>query len=160
MAVTGVNPMTIAAAQRGLGGDALVLAADAGRIEDADTLVDAVRRRFGRIDSLVVNAGVGVYAPFEAFDETMYDRVMDVNLKGAFFTIQRCLALFDRGGAIVVNISVSAHIGMAGSSVYAASKAGLISLARTLLPDLLPRGIRINALSPGPVDTPLYAKLG
>ncbi len=122
-------------------------------------MVAAVHHRFGRIDSLFVNAGIGIFAGFDTFQESLYDRVMGVNLKGGFFTIQRALPLFDRGGAIILNTSVSAHVGMANSSFYAASKAGLISLARTLLPDLLPRGIRINALSPGPVETPIYGKL-
>lgn len=159
VAITGVNPKTLAEAQRRLGNEVLVVAADASRLADVDAVVAAVRERFGRIDSLFVNAGVGVFAPLEQFDEATYDRVMDINLKGAFFMIQRALPLFDRGGAIILNTSVNAHVGLPNSSVYAASKAGLISLARTLLPDLLPRGIRTNALSPGPVETPIYGKL-
>jgi NAD(P)-dependent dehydrogenase (short-subunit alcohol dehydrogenase family) len=99
-------------------------------------------------------------APVEAWDEAGWDRTFDINLKGPYFLIQALLPLFGNPASIILNTSINARIGMPTSSVYSASKAGLISLARTLSGELLGRGIRVNAVSPGPVATPIYDKLG
>ncbi|MBO0935183.1 SDR family oxidoreductase [Fibrella sp. HMF5335] len=114
------------------------------------------------VDVLFVNAGVATFAPLEHMTEATFDHNMDVNFKGAFFSIQAVLPLMREGGSIVLNTSVNAHMGMAGASAYGASKAALVSLARNLSAELLPRKIRVNAVSPGPVGTPLFttAKLG
>ena len=98
--------------------------------------------------------------PLEAWDPAGFDRSMDINLRGPFFLIQALLPWLANPSSLVLNTSINAHIGMPTSSVYAATKAGLLSLARTLSGELIGRGIRVNAVSPGPVSTPLYGKLG
>jgi NAD(P)-dependent dehydrogenase (short-subunit alcohol dehydrogenase family) len=107
-----------------------------------------------------INAGVAELRPIENWDEAAFDRTLSINLKGPYFLLQALLPLLANPSSVVLNTSVNAHIGMPTSSVYAASKAGLISLARTLSGELIGRGIRVNAISPGPVATPLYGKLG
>jgi NAD(P)-dependent dehydrogenase (short-subunit alcohol dehydrogenase family) len=138
----------------------LVVRADVAKLADIDKLFAAVRAKFGRIDVLFVNAGIGKFVPFEAVTEELYDTVLDINLKGAYFTIQKALPLLADGASIVLNASINAHIGMANSSVYAASKAALISLARTLSAELVGRNIRVNVISPGPVTTPIFGRMG
>jgi NAD(P)-dependent dehydrogenase (short-subunit alcohol dehydrogenase family) len=125
-----------------------------------DELFAAVKDRFGRLDVLFVNAGVGKFAPLEETDEALFDQIMDINLKGAYFTIQKALPLLNDGASVILNASVVAHIGFPNSSVYSASKAALLSLARTLSAELVGRGIRVNAVSPGPVETPIFGKMG
>src|SRR3546814_2363745 len=101
-----------------------------------------------------------LFRPLDAWDEASFDRSLAINLKGPFFLVQALLPLLANPSSIVLNTSINARIGMPNSSVYAASKAGLISLARTLSGELIGRGIRVNAVSPGPVTTPIYGKLG
>jgi NAD(P)-dependent dehydrogenase (short-subunit alcohol dehydrogenase family) len=112
------------------------------------------------LDAVFINAGVGDFRPIEAFDETGFDRTIAINLKGPYFLIQALLPILSNPASIVLNTSINARIGMPNSSVYAASKAALISLARTLSGELIGRGVRVNAVSPGPVNTPIYGKLG
>jgi NAD(P)-dependent dehydrogenase (short-subunit alcohol dehydrogenase family) len=109
---------------------------------------------------LFVNAGVADLRAVGAWDESGFDRSLAINFKGPFFLIQALLPIFANPASIVLNTSVNAHIGMANTSVYGASKAALLSLARTLSGELVGRGIRVNAISPGPIRTPLYDKLG
>jgi NAD(P)-dependent dehydrogenase (short-subunit alcohol dehydrogenase family) len=111
--------------------------------------------RFGRIDVFFVNAGVGGFVPIEDATEDYWDRVHNINLKGSFFAIQKALALMSPGSAIVLCGSVGHRKAIHGNSVYAASKAGLRALARTLGLELIGRGIRVNIVSPGPIDTPI-----
>jgi NAD(P)-dependent dehydrogenase (short-subunit alcohol dehydrogenase family) len=158
--ISGRDQKTLTEVARELGPDALVVRADVAHLADIDKLFAAVRAKFGRIDVLFVNAGIGKFSPLEAVTEEFYDAILDVNLKGAFFTIQKALPLLADGASIVLNTSINAHIGMPNSSVYAASKAGLLSLARTLSAELVGRNIRVNAISPGPVTTPIYGRLG
>ena len=107
-----------------------------------------------------INAGTARFAAFADVDEALWDQTFDTNVKGAYFQLQALLPRLNSGASIVINGSINAHIGMPNSSVYAASKAALISLARTLSAELLPRGVRVNVVSPGPIATPLYGKLG
>jgi len=158
--VTGTNPATIAEAQAALGPATPVLKSDAGNLAHQKALAAAVAEAFGKLDVLFVNAGIAQLAPVEAWDEAAWDRTFDINLKGPYFLIQALLPIFGNPASIVLNTSINARIGMPTSSVYSASKAGLISLARTLSGELLGRGIRVNAVSPGPVTTPIYDKLG
>ena len=109
---------------------------------------------------MFINAGTAQFAAFSDVDEALWDRSFATNVKGAYFLIQALLPVLAPGAAIVLNGSINAHIGMPNSSVYAASKAALISLAKTLSAELLPRGVRVNVVSPGPIETPLYGKLG
>lgn len=160
VAITGKNPATLEAAQKELGSEVLVIASDASDVAAQKQVATTLEKAFGGLDVLFVNAGVVDMRPLEEFDGDAFDRSFAINLKGPYFLIQALLPLFANPTSIVLNGSVNAHIGMANSSVYAATKAGLISLVRTLSGELLPRGIRVNAVSPGPISTPLYSKLG
>lgn len=112
------------------------------------------------LDALFINAGIARMAPFTDVDESSWDQIFNTNVKGAYFLIQALLPVLKPGASIVLNGSINAHLGMPNTTVYAASKAALISLAKTLSAELLPRGVRVNVVSPGPVHTPLYGKLG
>jgi NAD(P)-dependent dehydrogenase (short-subunit alcohol dehydrogenase family) len=158
--IFGRNQETLDATAANLGHNVLAIQGDVTSLADLDGLYAATREQFGRIDILFVNAGIAKMGPIDVVSEADFDQVMDVNLKGAYFTIQKALPLFQQGGAIILNTSINASIGMPTTSVYAASKAALSSLVRTLSADLLERGIRVNAVSPGPVATPIYARLG
>ncbi|CAM5764184.1 short-chain dehydrogenase [Labrys miyagiensis] len=160
VAVTGTNPETLEAARRELGEGALVIKADASDVAGQKQVADTLEQAFGGLDILFVNAGIALLKPIEAWTEIDYDRVFAINVKGPYFLIQALLPILANPASIVLNTSVNAHIGMPNSSVYAASKAALQSLIRTLSGELIGRGIRLNAVSPGPVATPLYGKLG
>ena len=160
VAITGSNPTTLEAAGKALGPGALVVASDAGQVAPQAALVRTVGQAFGGLDILVVNAGVADLRPLEQWDETAVDRSLAINFKGPFFLIQALLPLFATPASIVLNTSINAHIGMPTSSIYAASKGALLTLAKTLSGELISRGIRVNAVSPGPIATPLHEKLG
>lgn len=160
VAVTGTNPETLEAAHRELGEGALVIKADAADIAGQSLVAATIKEAFGGLDILFVNAGIALLKPLEAWDEAGFDRLFNINVKGPYFLIQALLPLFANPASIVLNTSVNAHVGMPNSSVYGASKAALQSLIRTLSGELIGRGIRLNAVSPGPVSTPLYGKLG
>src|SRR4051812_19226895 len=160
VAVTGASPAGIEATRAELGDGVTVIRADAGDVAGQRSIAEAVGRALGGLDVLFVNAGVGDFRPLERWDEAGFDRSVAVNLKGPFFLIQALLPFLANPASIVLNTSINAHIGMPSSSVYAATKAGLLSLARTLSGELLPRGIRVNAISPGPIATPLHGKIG
>jgi NAD(P)-dependent dehydrogenase (short-subunit alcohol dehydrogenase family) len=158
--ITGRDEVTLAAARATLGERALAIANDAGSVGAARQLAYRLTEEGIRLDAVFVNAGIAKFAPFADVDEAMWDQSFDINVKGAFFQIQALTPLLNEGASIVLNGSINAHIGMPASSVYAASKAALISLAKTLSTELLPRGVRVNVISPGPVTTPLHAKIG
>jgi NAD(P)-dependent dehydrogenase (short-subunit alcohol dehydrogenase family) len=160
VAVTGRNPATLEAARKELGSEVLVIPSDAGSAADQKKLAETIRQSFGNLDALFLNAGTAELRPIEQWDEVGFDRSFALNLKGPFFLVQALLPVFANPASIVLNTSVNAHIGMPGTTVYAATKAALLSLARTLSGELVNRGIRVNAVSPGPVSTPLYGKLG
>ena len=128
--------------------------------EQLDRLMDEVRRRFGRLDVLFVNAGIGEFVPFAEATEEHFDRIFDTNVKGAYFTIQKALPLLTRGASVILNSSIAGLKGIPANSVYSASKAAVRSLARTLSADLVDRGIRVNVISPGPVTTPIFERAG
>ena len=114
-----------------------------------------IKERFGRIDALFVNAGVAKLVPFEQVSEQLFDETIDINMKGVFFTVQKAIPLMPRGSAIVLNASINAHLGMPGTTVYGATKAAVINMAKTLSAELLEKGIRVNAVSPGPIVSAL-----
>lgn len=159
VAITGSNPTSLDAARKELG-EVLAIRADAGKVADQATVVHAIGAGFGGLDIAFLNAGVGDFRPLAQWDEAGFDRSIAVNLKGPFFLVQALLPILANPASIVLNTSINAHIGMPNSSVYAATKAGLISLARTLSGELIGRGIRLNAISPGPIATPLHGKIG
>jgi NAD(P)-dependent dehydrogenase (short-subunit alcohol dehydrogenase family) len=159
--ITGRDQQSLDEAKREIGGgDVLAVRSEASNLTDIDKLFTAVKETFGHIDVLFINAGVGKFAPIEAVTEESFDLIMDVNFKGAYFTIQKALPHLNDNASIILNASINAHIGMPNSSVYAASKAALITLARTLSAELVGRGIRVNAISPGPIATPILNRLG
>lgn len=160
VAITGTSADKLAAAKAQLGGNVLTIQADAGDVAAQRAIADTVAKEFGKLDALVVNAGVADFRPIEAFDVEGFDRSFAVNVKGPYFLIQALLPILANPASIVFNGSINARIGMPNSSVYAATKAALISLARTVSGELIGRGIRANVVSPGPVATPLYGKLG
>src|SRR5438093_9647645 len=130
------------------------------RVPEITTAMDQIKKKFGRIDALFVNAGIGKFVPFEAVTEEFFDETMATNLKGAFFTIQKAVPLLSRGAAVVLNASINAHMGMPNSSVYGASKAAVVNLAKTLSADLLQHGVRVNVVSPGPVAPAILDRMG
>jgi NAD(P)-dependent dehydrogenase (short-subunit alcohol dehydrogenase family) len=140
--------------------DITVLQADSASLADLDRLVTQLKAQAGRLDVLFVNAGIGEFRSLEEASEAHWDRIMDVNLKGAFFLAQKALPLLGQGASVVFTTSVVDRKGFPGTAAYSASKAGLAGLARVLAVELAPRGIRVNSLAPGPIDTPIHAKLG
>jgi NAD(P)-dependent dehydrogenase (short-subunit alcohol dehydrogenase family) len=160
VAITGTNPSTLDAARKQLGPEALVLASNAADPAAQKILASEIQSKFGGLDILFVNAGVVDMRPIDKFDPDAFDRSFAINVKGPFFLIQSLLGVFANPASIVLNASVNAHIGMPNTTVYGASKAALLSLTRTLSGELISKGIRVNAISPGPISTPLYSKLG
>lgn len=154
--VTGRTRGRVDAAVDQLGPGASGVVADAADLGAVDALMETVRDRHGRLDSLFANAGTGTFLPFEDITETEFDRAADVNLKGVFFTVQKALPLLADGGSIVLNASWTLHRGNSVLTLYSATKAAVHNLARTLAPALAPRGIRVNSISPGYIDTPMY----
>lgn len=160
VAITGKNPENLETARRELGNEVLVITSDASDVSAQMIMAQTVREAFGELDVLFVNAGIAELRPIEQWDEAGFDRSFAINVKGPFFLIRALLPVFGNPASIVLNSSVNAHIGMPNTTVYAASKAALLSLTRTLSGELITRGIRVNAISPGPISTPLYSKLG
>ena len=163
VAITGRDAETLQSAAAELGElalprDLVALQADVTVAEDLDRVMSEVRRSFGRLDVLFVNAGIAEFVPFDGATEEHFDRIFDTNVKGAYFTIQKALPLLAPGASIILTGSISGLIGMPGSSVYAASKAALRSFARTISADLVDRGFRVNVISPGPVTTPIFSR--
>lgn len=156
--ITGRDETTLAKAQAELG--AVAIRNDAGTVASARALADALTERRIMLDAVFINAGVAKFAGLADAEEALWDEIFDINVKGVFFQLQALLPLLNPGASIVLNGSINAHIGMAGTSIYGASKAALISFAKTLSAELVPRGVRVNVVSPGPVTTPIYGKLG
>lgn len=143
-----------------LGEGSYAVLADVSKKADLEALPHKIEEQVGKIDILFVNAGIAFFAPVDQVDEAFFDQTFDVNVKGAYFSIQKLLPIFNDNGSIILNASIAANVGMAGASVYAASKAAVLSFARTLSAELVERGIRVNSISPGPISTPLYGKMG
>lgn len=158
--VTGSNPATLASARDALSPEVVVLQADARHIASADVVADELRSRFGRVDAVVLNAGIGRMLPIEAVDEVTYDEHFAVNVKGQFFTLQKALPLMNSGGSVTFITSVGSHIGTPNWSVYTATKGALMAMVRALTAELAPRQIRVNSVSPGPVNNAAFTRLG
>jgi NAD(P)-dependent dehydrogenase (short-subunit alcohol dehydrogenase family) len=158
--VTGADQARLDAASRELGSDVLALRADLRMPAELDKVFDEIQRRFGRLDILFANAGVGLAAPLDAVTEQQIDEQFAVNFKGIFFAVQKAAPLLARGGSVVLTTSFLNAVGTPGLSILSATKAAVRSLARSLGAELAPRGIRVNAVSPGPTSTPFHSKLG
>jgi NAD(P)-dependent dehydrogenase (short-subunit alcohol dehydrogenase family) len=158
--ITGRDQATLDKAAAQLGEKVIAVRSDAGSVADGIKLATLLQQQGVMLDAVFINAGVAKLAPFEAVGEEMWDVTFNSNLKGPYFLIKALLPRLNQGAAIVLNGSINAHIGMPNTSVYAASKAALISLAKTLSAELLSRGVRVNVVSPGPVSTSLLSRLG
>lgn len=154
--VTGRTRPRVDSAVHQLGRRASGIVADTADLDAVDALMETVRDRHGQLDSLFANAGTGTFLPFEDITEPDFDHGTDVNFKGVFFTIQKALPLLADGGSIVINASWTLHRGNSVLTLYSATKAAVHNLARTLAASLAPRGIRVNSVSPGYIDTPMY----
>lgn len=158
--ITGQNADRLNEAVTSLGNGAEGIISNAGDVAEQKALVAQLQKHDVKLDAVFLNAGIGIFKPIESISPEEFDRQMDINLKGPYFLLQTLLPLLNQPASIVLNTSINAHIGMPNSSIYAASKAGFLSYARTLSGELAGKGIRINAISPGPVSTPIYGKLG
>jgi len=158
--ITGKNQNAIQEAETALGTHATGFIANQASLSDVDELVKNVEKKFGRIDTLVINAGIFHLLPIEAVSEEKFDETMNVNFKGAFFTLQKFLPLLKAGSSVIFILALSATQGTQNRSVYSASKATLKSLARVAAIELAPKSIRVNAVTPGPFDTPIFGKSG
>lgn len=158
--VTGRDPERLAATQRELPDDILVLRADARSVADAERVASEIGARFGRLDVVFLNAGIAELRAFDAIDESHYDEQVDVNVKGVVFTLHKVLPLLARGASVIVNTSLAAHKGTAHLSIYALTKGAVSSLVRSLAVELGPRGVRVNAISPATIHTEIQGKFG
>jgi NAD(P)-dependent dehydrogenase (short-subunit alcohol dehydrogenase family) len=158
--ITGRDAQTLSTAAAEIGRNAVGHRSDIADLKQIEALFARLRSDVPRIDVLFVNAGVGAFLPIEAVTEADWDRIQDTNLKGVFFSVQKALPLMSKGACIVLTGSIGALKGIPTGSVYAASKAGLRALGRSLAAELVGRGIRVNVVSPGPIDTPIIHRTG
>ena len=158
--IVGRNKSALDAAAADIGQSAVAIVADVSDLDALDTLYAEVGKRFGRIDVIFANAGINNLAPFAAVTVEDFDRQFNANVRGLFFTVQKALPLLSEGASIILNASVAHHKGSPLHSVYAATKAATRSFARSWTTDLKDRKIRVNSLSPGLVETPIFGKLG
>jgi NAD(P)-dependent dehydrogenase (short-subunit alcohol dehydrogenase family) len=158
--ITGRRQGELDQAVKLIGKNAVAVQGDVSNLADLDRLYATVKQQQGRVDVLFANAGGGQIAPLGAITEEHFDRAFDTNVKGLLFTVQKALPLFQDGGSIILNASITASKGTEAFSVYSATKAAVRSFARCWTVDLKHRKIRVNAVSPGPIDTPGYNSLG
>jgi NAD(P)-dependent dehydrogenase (short-subunit alcohol dehydrogenase family) len=158
--ITGRNLDTLAAAAKSIGANAIVVQADSANLSDLPKLTDAVKAQGGKIDFVFINAGVALFAPIEQVTPEFFDNQMNTNVRGAYFSTQALLPFVVDGGSIVFNASIAKEVGFPGATVYGATKAALASIVRTLAAEVGHRKIRVNAVSPGPIETPIYEKMG
>jgi NAD(P)-dependent dehydrogenase (short-subunit alcohol dehydrogenase family) len=158
--ITGRSEKTLAGAKRQLPADVTAIRSDTSRLQDIDALIVTLKPQVDHLDVVFINAGVARFLPFESVTPEIFDEMFDINIRGAYFTIQKLLPLMVSGSSVVLTTSVAADLGFATSSAYGATKAALSSLARTLSNELAPRGIRVNEVSPGPIETPIHDKMG
>jgi NAD(P)-dependent dehydrogenase (short-subunit alcohol dehydrogenase family) len=160
VAISGRSRQTLDEAVKTIGNGVVAVQADVAKLTDVDKLYEEVSRKLGKIDVLFVNAGVAKFVPLADTSESTYDEQFDINIKGAYFTIQKALPFLNDGASIILNTSVADSKGTAGASAYSATKAALRSLARTAAAELVGRGIRVNAIAPGPIVTPIFGRAG
>jgi NAD(P)-dependent dehydrogenase (short-subunit alcohol dehydrogenase family) len=157
--VTGRNPETLAAAKKVLT-DVVVLPSDSGDLAAALALGGEVKKHVDHLDGVFLNAGIATFAPLEATTPKNFDDTFNVNVRGLYFQLQSLLPVLGNSSSVVFTSSIAGSIAFAGTSIYSATKAALISLGKTLAVELAPRGVRVNVLSPGPIDTPILNKTG
>jgi NAD(P)-dependent dehydrogenase (short-subunit alcohol dehydrogenase family) len=160
VAISGRSKKTLDEAVKTIGNGVLAVQADVTKLSEVDKLYAEVSKKLGKIDVLFVNAGVAKFAPLAETSESLYDEQFDINIKGAYFTVQKAIPLLNDGASIILNTSVADRKGTAGASAYSATKAALRSLARTAAAELAGRGIRVNSVAPGPIVTPIFGRTG
>jgi NAD(P)-dependent dehydrogenase (short-subunit alcohol dehydrogenase family) len=158
--ITGTNPKTLEAAKAELGGGVDVMASDASDGAAVKLLFEQVREKHGKIDVLFLNAGIARFAPWDQHSEEDFDRQFAINVKGPWLAIKHAQPMLNDGASIIATTSVVNRIAMPGASAYSATKAALHQLVRTAAAELSPRGIRVNSVSPGPIETPIFSKTG
>ncbi len=158
--IIGRDGKTLDSAIQMLGGKAIAIKADVASLTQIDAAAKDVAAKFGRIDILFVNAGIAEFTPYDQVSEAFFDKTFDINVKGAFFTVQKFVPLLNDGATVLFTTSVGNQKGWPNINVYAASKAAVRSLTRTLAAELQPRQIRVNAISPGAIETPIYGRMG
>lgn len=158
--ITGRRQKDLDDAVAGIGRNVEGVQGDVSKMEDLDRLHDHLKEKYGRVDVIFANAGLGEFNPLGSVTEREFDFTFAVNVKGTFFTVQKLLPLVPDGGSIILNTSVAGSKGVEAFTVYSATKAALRSFARTWTADLKARKIRVNALAPGPIDTPIFGKTG
>ena len=157
--ITGRREAELAAAKKQIGKNVTAIQGDVSNLDDLDRLFVQIKKEKGKIDIVFANAGVAKYAPLGTITEDFFDSIFDINVKGVLFTVQKSLPLLRDGGSIILNASIVASKGLSSNSVYSATKAAVRSFARTWTTDLKDRRIRVNAVSPGPIDTPGLSEL-
>jgi NAD(P)-dependent dehydrogenase (short-subunit alcohol dehydrogenase family) len=160
VAISGRNQKTLDEAVKTLGHGVLAVQADTAKLGETEKFLAQVVQKFGKIDVLFVNAGVAKFAPLTDTPESLFDEQFDINIKGAYFTIQKAVPHLNDGASIILNTSVAGTTGTPGTSAYSATKAALRSLARTAAAELVERGIRVNTVAPGPIVTPIFGRTG
>jgi NAD(P)-dependent dehydrogenase (short-subunit alcohol dehydrogenase family) len=156
VAISGRSKKTLDEAVKQIGNGALAVQSDVSKLPDIDKLYSEVSQKLGKIDVLFVNAGIAQFAPLNETSEKVYDDQFDTNVKGAYFTIQKALPYLNDNASIILNTSVVGTKGFAGASAYSSTKAAMRSFARTIAAELIVRGIRVNAVAPGPILTPIF----
>ena len=159
VAICGLNEATLQATKETLGAGSLALRADVSNLADLDTMFATIKREFGHLNGVLVNAGYSVFLPFEDMTEESFDKVIGVNFKGVYFTIQKALPLLRQGSSVIITSSVGARKGWPTTSAVSSCKAAVVHLARILSAELVGRGIRVNTLSPGPTDTAMFGRV-
>jgi len=160
VAITGRSQEKLDLAAAEIGGDAVAIRADVSSLDDLGRVKSVLQNAFGSLDILLANAGAALGTPLATADEATYHRIMDVNVKGVFFTVQAVLPLMREGGSIVLNTSWLNQVGTPGRAILSASKAAVRSFARTMSAELIDRKIRVNAVSPGSIETPIHRGKG
>ena len=158
--ITGRRQDALDRAVEELGPQASGILADSSNIQDINRLGQQIESKFGRLDVAFLNAGIALMGPFDGLSEEGYDQMFDINVKGVFFTIQALKPVLSENSSVVLNASVVGNSGMTGGAAYAATKAAVRSLGRSFASELAPQGIRVNTVSPGPIETPIFSKVG
>lgn len=158
--ITGRRQDVVDSVVKEIGEDSVGFTSDASKLDDIVALYDNIKERFGKIDVLFLNAGIAKFGPFTSVDEAAFDEMVNINLKGLFFNVQKALHLLNEGASVIFTTSIADQKGFPDTSVYSATKAAVRSLARTLSAELVDKKIRVNAIAPGPIDTPIFEKLG
>ncbi len=160
VAITGRDARTLDAAVGAIGAGTLAVQSDVSKLEDIERLYSVVVSKLGKIDVLFANAGIGKFAPYTAAEEALFDELFAINVKGVYFTIQKAIPHLNDGASVILNTSIAARKGPENMGVYAATKAAVRSFARTAATELLGRNIRVNAVAPGPIATPIFGRSG